>query len=105
GLTNGEIRVELPLPGIDGVALTAAIKSIFEVAPDAPGGFTPIQQPFSVVQRVRSQGVTGQISNAATSQPVTNALVGLFSNCGDIIVAATDTNGKYLLYCSPGAYV
>src|SRR5436190_1545706 len=58
GVTNGQIRVELPLSGVDRVALAASIKSIFRIS-DPSAGFAPITQPFAVVQRVRLEAVTG----------------------------------------------
>lgn len=105
GATNGQIPAELFFPWVDNVVFSTAVKSIFRVS-DPAGGFPSATQPFTVVQKVYPQGVTGRITAAATGLPLADTPVALSNpNAPGTRVTVTDTNGHYTIYSLPGNYV
>ena len=104
--TNGQIRVELATPGVERTELRAVGKSIFRVSSEPVGAFAPLTQPFTTVQRVRSQGLTGQLSDN-NGQPIANSLiiVGVNALDSEVLISATDANGRYTIYTSGGFHI
>jgi len=105
GATNGQIQATLYVPSVAAGILSTG-KALFRVF-DPSGGFTPITQAVTVVQRILPQGVTGRLTAApAGLLPLTNVTALLFNGnvASGVSSTLTDTNGNYSFYCLPGSY-
>ncbi|MDB6112643.1 MAG: hypothetical protein JWR69_4393 [Pedosphaera sp.] len=105
GATNGQIQTLLDYPGLSSVVGGMTGNFIFKLEDE--NGATLATQVFSVAQKVRTQGVRGCITSAATSLPVTNTPVALATanGSGNPVLTLTDPNGNYTLYAPTGSYV
>jgi hypothetical protein len=103
GLTNGQIETLLDYPGPSGPVSAFTGHFIFKV--EDQNGAALAAQVFSIAQKVQPQGVSGRITSAATSLPVTNAPIALINpNGSGSIVTLTDTNGYFSFYAPTGSY-
>jgi hypothetical protein len=105
GVTNGTIRVDLDSPGIDNVFGSAAGSFIYRVS-DPANGFAAVTKPFTVAQKVYSQGVRGRITAASGGAALPGTFVILLTGNGHAVGGGfADANGHYSLNTLPGSYV
>ena len=103
GLTNGQIRVALPYPGLNPTLARIAANYLFRIY-DPLGGPLSITNSFNIVQKISPQGVTGQVTSAATGLPLTNSVVVMVTQNGDGFGTVADPGGNFTLYGTPGDY-
>jgi hypothetical protein len=124
-LTDGQVPLvggirNLNVPGDDDGLANGTIQSVIHIPPDALafmlgqlnvritdnlGVFSAVIKPFTVVQRIYPQSITGRVTLAGTGLPVTNAVVTLVNLNNSVnLFAKTDTNGNYTAHCLPGSY-
>src|SRR6267142_2316136 len=104
GAVNGQIRVELNLPGMNLVLDHIAGNYIYRIV-DPLGGFAPVTATFSVAQKAFPQGVMGTAYNAATGLPLSNAVVVLFpQNSNGGIGTFADGSGHFVISNAPGNF-
>ena len=104
GVTNGQITTSFVYPGLSGPASALTGNSIFKV--EDQNGNALATQVFSVVQKVRAQGVRGQLISQSSGLPVTNSPVGLIDPNGskNATVLLSDANGYFSFYAPTGSF-
>jgi hypothetical protein len=103
GVTNGQIQVNLPFPGVNSTLDRIAAQYLYRVS-DPLGSFSPVTNALNIVQRSFGQGVTGRVFDSS-GQPVANGPVVYMppsqSGGGGTV---SDGNGYFTLYLPPGDY-
>jgi hypothetical protein len=104
GATNGQIRAELFVPGLDQVMHRRAGDCLYRIS-HPTNAFAAVTQPFVVRQRAFPQGVAGRLTQAGSGISLTNATVFLANDTGAPFTGmGPDTNGDFTLLAAPGNY-
>src|SRR5260221_52169 len=103
GLTNGQIRVELPYPGLSETLSHIAGNYLVRVY-DPTNGFSPLTNSFVIMQKVYPQGATGQVTASDTGAPLSNAVVVMVAQNGPGFGTVADGSGNFTIYGTPGNY-
>jgi len=104
GLANGQIRVDINLPGTDPVFGAASGTFVYRVS-DPLNVFAPATKAFAVTQKTYPQGIRGQITAASDGSPMAYPFVVLMDGNG-IGTGGTfaDATGHYEFKTLPGNY-
>jgi hypothetical protein len=102
GLADGQLHVLLNYPSVSPTLERIAGQYLFRLV-DPLGGFPPITNAFTVVQKTYTQGVTGRIYNAS-GQPLANCVVVYLVDNGGGAGAMSDDSGNFTLYTPPGDF-
>src|SRR4051812_38571898 len=103
GVTNGQIQVNLPFPGVNSTLDRIAAQYLYRVS-DPLGSFSPVTNALNIVQRSFNQGVTGRVFDSS-GQPIPNGPVVYMppsqSGGGGTV---SDANGYFTVYLPPGDF-
>ena len=103
GLTNGQIRVALPYPGLNETISRIAANYLYRIY-DPMGGFVPLTNSFNIAQKIYPQGISGKVIAGGTGLPIPNPVVVMVTQNGSGAGAVGDALGNFTLYNMPGDY-